>query len=1544
MKLSHISLSAFLISCHCLDHHVHANNHIPPPPPRPPPPSPLIHQKGIGAGSRNGAGNDEQNGYAVPRPPPPAAPPLDSDFDTRGRRGRSSSDVDIYNRSAIEPVVGEHMSNDSIDDHADAHDNINMNNHNKDNHTNLSANHNGNGNTAMKNVHNKHIDEDDDAYSEQIMTRQEAELFIKNFDTSQKYIPKRSAANTRTTSTVTTASDNVPPPPQPPSLINSQTLVNQEKEVHVPVPVVAQQVNHHSDTHGNGPVRDNCASAATTFGTNAPSNHQIMDMDMDTLGNQNIIRPSGIADDFQPSQQEEEWIVPKHMQFQPQHQPQQKQHQYQPQHQPQQPDTIQRLHQPPPLAHIPQPDSRGYGHGNAQQYNAQLRGPMPRTYPQRPIPSHQQPPHEMAPRNYNYNRTPSTQPIQQHHSQSQNQSQLQPYRGQPPQPGSGALVPHRQHPAPTQKRPIAQSLLERFGRSIDAFSDVDTAIASKAQHLLQTVSASSDTIAGSVSGAMRKTVFSSLDSVTGLKENIKDRVRGNLGSLFGGAPTLATETKDQWEDDRRRTVTENRRKAILGDCNSQGSGETFVGSSGGESPLQQHLFGLANELEGHGDDVKGQGPGGTREGWDGQGADQDLNGMGDQENFDQRKQVASNDSQPTEADNIKSIPQLGENPYAMLAYPASEILDEDDSSDIEDYEDAVDPSTFFGSSSSSQDRPRQSSPASFEFEDEPRSVGQKIGGLFKIPSFKIPRFRRSSLKGFDDSVWSDDEWGASSTSKPKRMAPPRSNAAPQSQFVVSTKGETASSVDDLLDRFSTSSTVSKKATTNLLSKSDIRELRHIGRSKALIDMMAITFLYIIIQECLRAFSGTFGMLRFPLPKNIDDIKMIARQISSAINISDVRLSQTWAPFALIAFILSVCSGDVFVQPAVERTTEALSKTIESSIIQSQLFLRVVSGIPLRHDLVQNFAMAVKGQSMASVEITRLRVFLLLTALAISAASIAVVQPICTSICVAVIDLFLYEGLREWPIEWNALGEVVKGLAISHSQRIWTLVKDEMDTLISNPMAIISTTSVVAALFIFSQLSTLERSRSTTAAREGSIAYNAKKDQEIKVKERLANIGVSSASRIGLQMQEHGVDRALSQMQSVAHVLSSKSAQFAPPATSLAIRKLIYRIICGALALAPLFGHIFISFLNDKAIDVGNFCGIALVLLFAYNLAMKSLFTTIDSSRYLSQIAPFLKVLSNTVQEVEASNIQSSRMTQVSSPSKGIVISDLWAAHKSKRSWACRGINVSCKPGEVVLILGEESSGKTKLLTVIGETLASPPNLSKTTTLARGNISVGGVDAQKWNSPELKGKIGIMLNDVRTLSDMSQLHSGMSLEDVLTPTCSRRMQSGAIESAISIATQFTGLSSIVSRLPLELKTIVTANEDELGPSNPTTVALSATEWSKVMLTKVISQALVSNDNSMAANSISKSLIGSILLFDDVASHFSETAEKKLIKSLKSSGAATLMTSKRWAIGRFATRILVMKDGSVVESGTHTELISRGKDSSIYAGHWAEMMSG
>ena len=81
-----------------------------------------------------------------------------------------------------------------------------------------------------------------------------------------------------------------------------------------------------------------------------------------------------------------------------------------------------------------------------------------------------------------------------------------------------------------------------------------------------------------------------------------------------------------------------------------------------------------------------------------------------------------------------------------------------------------------------------------------------------------------------------------------------------------------------------------------------------------------------------------------------------------------------------------------------------------------------------------------------------------------------------------------------------------------------------------------------------------------------------------------------------------------------------------------------------------------------------------------------------------------------------------------------------------------------------------------------------------------------------------------------------------------------------------------------------------------------------------------------------------MVGTVLLLDEILSQMSEVEELNTVKRLKSTGASVLLTSNRWALGRFADRIVVLKNGVVVESGTHSELLSLGR---IYASQWHAM---
>jgi ABC-type transport system involved in cytochrome bd biosynthesis fused ATPase/permease subunit len=153
----------------------------------------------------------------------------------------------------------------------------------------------------------------------------------------------------------------------------------------------------------------------------------------------------------------------------------------------------------------------------------------------------------------------------------------------------------------------------------------------------------------------------------------------------------------------------------------------------------------------------------------------------------------------------------------------------------------------------------------------------------------------------------------------------------------------------------------------------------------------------------------------------------------------------------------------------------------------------------------------------------------------------------------------------------------------------------------------------------------------------------------------------------------------------------------------------------------------------------------------------------------------------------------------------------------------------------------------------------------------------------------------------------------------------------------------------NKLPSKLSTILTARESDLkhpGVKSQGSL-LSPGEWSKLLLTRILAQVIHDNDNVLSTTgsngerNLDNSLVGSVLLLDDLTAWLSEVEEATLLKNLRRTGSATVFSSNKWSTGRFADRIYVVKDGAIVEAGTHDELLMRGPQQSLYAAKWHAM---
>jgi len=588
-------------------------------------------------------------------------------------------------------------------------------------------------------------------------------------------------------------------------------------------------------------------------------------------------------------------------------------------------------------------------------------------------------------------------------------------------------------------------------------------------------------------------------------------------------------------------------------------------------------------------------------------------------------------------------------------------------------------------------------------------------------------------------------------------------------------------------------------------------------------------------------------------------------------------------------------------------------------------------------------------------------------------TVAVLRPASISIVNAIIEVIQLSSWRVSPLDWHVILEGVKNVGIDLASSLSALFGTELDIIRQQPQRVAIVVSLLTALMFVRYLPSIENGKVRKINEE-----NEDEDEENDTITSLwSNIGTSSATRLGILSSPRGVEGALSQFANLrpdsaaaAGLLTSRRKKRSGSELNMRssfqslLKKLLYSASSLVILSVPLSIYVYLyasstqveddSTLSVKSIPEQGWVSLlemAMLLVFtqlqvgtAVNDAIQA-----NSIRLGKSVSLFFGKLLDVVNEVQKLAVEASagadfQAMMTARSDKGIKVTDLWASHSTRRAWATKGANLQCRNGEVVLIIGADGSGKTRLLTTIAEHIFAPPKEARTTTYVRGEISVAGVPLSKWDRNQLQKRVGVFLNDIRTDCDYASLYSGCTLDEIIEPVPPSGRIGPKERNAVTLAMKITGLEQLLSRLPSKLSTVVTANEDELKPSplRPPAYPLSPSDWSRVILTKILAQLIAGNENQLSSpDTIRKCLIGSILLLDDSSSQMSEIDQAKMITSLRNTGAAVLLTSNQWATGRFVDRIVVIDGGSVVESGTHSDLLSIGPQRSVYARKWSEM---
>jgi len=267
--------------------------------------------------------------------------------------------------------------------------------------------------------------------------------------------------------------------------------------------------------------------------------------------------------------------------------------------------------------------------------------------------------------------------------------------------------------------------------------------------------------------------------------------------------------------------------------------------------------------------------------------------------------------------------------------------------------------------------------------------------------------------------------------------------------------------------------------------------------------------------------------------------------------------------------------------------------------------------------------------------------------------------------------------------------------------------------------------------------------------------------------------------------------------------------------------------------------------------------------------------------------------------------------------EGFVFEDVGFQYPDSDNWAVRHVSFCVKPGERLALVGENGAGKTTLTKLIGR-LYDP---------TEGRILLDGRDIRDYDLASLRQAIGVIFQDfVRYdlrfaenigVGEIEEAQSYLDSIEFDTKNGNTNSKgSGDFASApqsITSAADKSLAASLLARLPYRYGQM-------LGRRFEGGVDLSGGEWQKVALARAYmrdAQMLILDEPTAALDARAEY---------EVFARFSRLIESRM----------ALIISHRFSTVRMADRIIVLRDGMIVEDGSHHQLIeSNGLYSELFS---------
>ena len=212
-----------------------------------------------------------------------------------------------------------------------------------------------------------------------------------------------------------------------------------------------------------------------------------------------------------------------------------------------------------------------------------------------------------------------------------------------------------------------------------------------------------------------------------------------------------------------------------------------------------------------------------------------------------------------------------------------------------------------------------------------------------------------------------------------------------------------------------------------------------------------------------------------------------------------------------------------------------------------------------------------------------------------------------------------------------------------------------------------------------------------------------------------------------------------------------------------------------------------------------------------------------------------------------------------------------------------GVSLEAKKVETVAIVGPTGSGKTTIVNLLMRFY--DPN--------SGSIAIDGVDSTDINRRTLRDNIGMVLQD-------TWLFTGSIRENI------RFSKPDATDEEIEQACKYANADEFISTLPKGYDTVIDEEADNIS------------QGEKQLLT--IARAILKDPK--------------VLILDEATSSIDTKTEKNIQDAMDylMEGRTSFIIAHRLSTIKNADKILVLKDGNIIECGNHNELM---KENGFYA---------